>query len=121
MKSFLEGISGLITAPFYALFVLFSVFLQESALGNWALKKLGLQGAGDGEPDKLVGLSGIVKSPFEHSEEQNELIGKVAVRGEIWAARLAEGSAVPQPGETVEVVGRKNLVLVVKKNVSDCA
>jgi membrane protein implicated in regulation of membrane protease activity len=53
----------------------------------------------------LIGAEGTVVEPCRPS-------GQVRVAGEIWAARCEDGA---DPGETVRVVGRKDLVLLVDR------
>ena len=55
-------------------------------------------------PQTLVGEQGTVVSPCRPA-------GQVRVQGEIWAAHCDAGADV---GETVEVIGRRRLILVVK-------
>ncbi len=57
----------------------------------------------------LIGESGIVVTACRPT-------GQVRVSGEIWAARCEPGA---DPGETVTVVGRRQLTLVVERAPDD--
>ena len=59
-------------------------------------------------PQTLLGELGAVVSPCRPD-------GQVRVRGEIWGARCAAGADV---GDTVEVVGRRRLTLLVELRAS---
>ncbi|MBS7288565.1 MAG: nodulation protein NfeD [Candidatus Freyarchaeota archaeon] len=60
------------------------------------------------EPEELVGAEGVAKTMLNPR-------GQVLVRGEIWSARSADGSTIPE-GSRVRVVGVSGLTLMVEKS-----
>ena len=56
-------------------------------------------------PEQLIGMLGTAFSPLNPR-------GEVSIEGQIWRAQTIEGSV--KKGESIEVVGREGLVLIVK-------
>jgi membrane protein implicated in regulation of membrane protease activity len=119
MSSITSSVKKLLMSPFYLLAFLIGGILQDSDLGNWAARRLGLQGdctqsnfSGNGS-DGLVGSVGEIKTAFE-AADNNALLGKVFVRGEIWNAQMLVGASAPAVGHNVRIVEVNGLTLVVE-------
>src|SRR4051794_8402863 len=54
-------------------------------------------------PDTLIGRDAVVSTPCRP-------VGQVKIDGEIWSARCEDGAS---PGETVRILGRRGLELLV--------
>lgn len=65
----------------------------------------------DGSSHSLQGAQGIVR-------ERLDPYGTVRLQGQIWKARVVEGSSPVEPGERVTVLGREGLRLTVRSEVS---
>ena len=92
----------LLSSPwnFVGFFVVFALWLVELGLWNRTVKHrrkaVGAQ--------TLIGMDAVVSTPCRP-------VGQVRLDGEIWAARCDAGAS---PGDTVRVVGRDRLMLVVE-------
>ncbi|HET9675225.1 MAG TPA: NfeD family protein [Gaiellaceae bacterium] len=75
------------------------LFVGEVAIWNRTVRHRRVETG----PDTLIGSEAVVLSPLHPS-------GQVQIDGEIWDARC-EGGA--EPGQTVTVVGRDRLTLIV--------
>jgi membrane-bound serine protease (ClpP class) len=75
------------------------LFVGEVAIWNRTVRHRRVQSG----PDTLIGSKAVVLSPLNP-------VGQVRIDGEIWDARCETGA---KPGQTVTVVGRDRLTLLV--------
>ncbi|MEM1658453.1 MAG: NfeD family protein [Candidatus Jordarchaeales archaeon] len=97
--SFTQSLTTLLIAISGAMTALF-VFLAYKAAEVRRLKS-------ELEPEKLVGVEGVAKTALTPR-------GQVLVKGEVWSARSADNSTIPE-GSKVRVVGVSGLTLIVEK------
>jgi membrane protein implicated in regulation of membrane protease activity len=132
MNKFFSTVVWLVSAPFFALLAIFSGSLavvgaylfQEDfrlgAVGNWALRRLRLQGEPQGSSGMSLGMDGLigstaeVKQGFDTETEDRRRCGVVWIQGERWSAETEPGAPALSAGSPVRVKDVHGLTLLVE-------
>lgn len=113
------GVGGIITAALSPLIPSFYVqillFVVLSLLCTYQLRPIALRWLHRNEPnrvsnaDAIIGRTGTVSEPIAEGG-----YGRVALDGDDWKARSADGSAI-EKGVRVVITGRESIIITVEK------
>ena len=116
-----DSITIKVIAGVYVIFVLFASesigFVSEvfSAAKSYISGKPSQSGT-----DPLIGCDATAAGPFEY--ENNHMIGRVNVNGELWKAQLLDSTAQKRDiglSQRFRIVGRDGLTLLIEVNDND--
>ena len=108
------GLVAAIIAPFSNFYVQLAVFALVSVVSIFTVRPVALRWFHRNDPDRvsnadaLLGREGKVKETIEADG-----FGRVAIDGDVWRAKSADGSAI-EAGSKVKVVGRESTVISVE-------
>lgn len=82
---------------------------------DWLFEKTIRRRKSSSGPQALLGEVATVKKPFSDRSDETRSFGTVAVRGELWRARLRTGAPnEPGPGDQVRIVAVEGLTVEVE-------